>query len=151
MVAEIVIGILVVVVVCLVVALKRKSVTAAPAASTGLVQVSTVATTAELEAEALPTAIVVGESVDKPLLTIEASRDIQAFHRGTPVPVDGAVVSRVSALLQAAPSLLVAGQAQGKQLMDVVINGSLVRAADGNGLRAIAMGPTGIMDACTPV
>jgi len=49
-------------------------------------------------------------------------------------------------MLQAVPSVLVAQQASGKQLMEVVINGKLVAAADGQGLRAFAMGPSGIIE-----
>jgi hypothetical protein len=45
----------------------------------------------------------------------------------------------MSELFQAVPSLLVAGEAHGKQFMEVIINGNLVRAADGNGYRAFAM------------
>jgi hypothetical protein len=43
-------------------------------------------------------------------------------------------------------ALLVAGEASGKRLMEVVINGDLVQAADGNGLRAFTMGAGGIKE-----
>jgi hypothetical protein len=49
------------------------------------------------------------------------------------------VESRISALMQVAPSLLVAQSQSGKQLMEVVVNGPLVRAADGNGFRAMVV------------
>ena len=42
--------------------------------------------------------------------------------------------------------MLAAGEASGKQLMEVVVNGNLVRAADGNGFRAMAMGPKGVKE-----
>lgn len=49
-------------------------------------------------------------------------------------------------MFQAVPSLLVAKEASRKHIMEVVVNGDLVRAADGNGLRAFAMGPKGIKE-----
>lgn len=55
-------------------------------------------------------------------------------------------VDRIRPLLQAVPSLLVAQEAAGRQLMEVVVDGTLVAAADGNGLRAFAMGPKGIAE-----
>ncbi len=49
-----------------------------------------------------------------------------------------------SPALQALPSLVVAQQATTRQLMEVTINGNLIRAADGNGFRAFAMDGSGI-------
>jgi len=92
-------------------------------------------------------AIVIGTSPDAPMLTIKPASSLSTF--GSVRPIDArseGVVSRLSPLLQAVPSLLVAQEASGKQLMEVVVNGSLVTAADGNGLRAFAMGPTGIKE-----
>jgi hypothetical protein len=92
-------------------------------------------------------AIVIGASPDAPMLTIRPVSSLRAF--GSARPIDArseGVVSRLSPLLQAVPSLLVEQGASGKRLMEVVIDGSLVTAADGNGLRAFAMGPTGIKE-----
>lgn len=50
----------------------------------------------------------------------------------------------LAAVPQALPSLVLAEQVAGTHLMEVVIDGSLVRAADGAGFRAFAMGPNGI-------
>ncbi|WP_349779212.1 hypothetical protein [Xanthomonas sp. WHRI 7065] len=47
-------------------------------------------------------------------------------------------------LMQLAPSMLTAGMAGSRQLMEVVINGPLVAAADGNGFRAMTMGANGV-------
>lgn len=47
-------------------------------------------------------------------------------------------------LMQVAPSMATAGMAGSRQLMEVVINGPLVVAADGNGFRAITMGANGV-------
>ena len=49
-------------------------------------------------------------------------------------------------VMQAAPSLITAGMANSKQLMEVVINGPLVAASDGNGLRAMTMGAKGVKE-----
>lgn len=56
------------------------------------------------------------------------------------------VASRIAALMQAAPSVLVAGAHTGRQLMEVVVNGQLVRASDGDGFRAMAMGSKGVKE-----
>ena len=65
--------------------------------------------------------------------------------------MDGAIRCEPSAfgralepLMQVAPSMATAGMAGSRQLMEVVINGPLVAAADGNGLRAMTMGANGI-------
>jgi hypothetical protein len=92
-----------------------------------------------------PTAIVIGTRSDVPMLTIKLVSSLSEFGEVKPIDArrEGAT-GRLGPLLQAASSLLVAQEASGKQLMEVVINGSLVTAADGNGLRAFAIGPKGI-------
>jgi DNA-binding FrmR family transcriptional regulator len=63
------------------------------------------------------------------------------------VNVDVKAFGRVlEPLLQVAPAMATAAMANSKQLMEVVINGSLVAASDGNGLRAFAMGTGGITE-----
>jgi hypothetical protein len=47
-------------------------------------------------------------------------------------------------LMQLAPSMATAGTVGSRQLMEVVINGPLVAAADGNGFRAMTMGASGV-------
>lgn len=90
--------------------------------------------------EPKPDRIVIGSDPALPLVTIEAVPAINDFEKAKPLdPKSIKSISRLSALCQAVPSLLVAGEASGKRLMEVVINGDLVRAADGNGLRAFAM------------
>lgn len=49
-------------------------------------------------------------------------------------------------VMQVAPSMAVAAKAGSTQLMEVVINGPLVKAADGNGFRAMTMGADGIKE-----
>ena len=97
--------------------------------------------------EPRPNTIVIGTSPSAPMLTIKHISSFSEF--GSVKPIDTRsknAISRLSPLLQAVPSLLVAQQASGKQLMEVVVNGNLITAADGNGLRAFAMGPTGIKE-----
>ena len=88
----------------------------------------------------VPTSITVGDTPTRPILTIAPLRSPRDFRKAKPLDLQSAPVSKLGALVQAAPSILVAGQAHGKRLMEVVINGDLVRAADGNGFRAFAMG-----------
>ncbi len=94
--------------------------------------------------QAVPDQIVIADGLHQPIVTLRASNAFADFERATPFELGGGAISHLSALAQAAPSLLVATSANSKQLMEVVVNGNLVRAADGNGLRAIAMGPNGI-------
>lgn len=99
----------------------------------------------ESSAPTLPERIVIGENEQSPVLAIELSDDLASYQRATSVGPSGGI-SRLSAVLQAVPSLLVAKEAAGKKLMEVVVNGSLARASDGNGLRAFAMGSKGIAE-----
>jgi hypothetical protein len=71
------------------------------------------------------------------LATVEGAAEVQ--------PSIG-VASRISGLMQAAPSLLVAEAHKGRQLMEVVLDGKLIRAADGDGFRAMAMGKDAIRE-----
>lgn len=98
------------------------------------------ATAAEVSAvetnETVPDRIVIGQTPSVPIVTIQAFPDVEAFQKAKPMDDHSSKpIGRLNALIQAVPSLLVAGEAHGKKLMEVVINGDLVRAADGNGLR----------------
>lgn len=87
-----------------------------------------------------PDRVVIGSNPALPLVKIEAVSAINDFEKAKPLDTkSNKSISRLSVLCQAVPSLLVAGESSGKRLMEVVINGDLVRAADGNGLRAFAM------------
>lgn len=96
--------------------------------------------------EERPKRIILGESPSEPLLTIESLDSTVDFHKGSPLDCNRSPIARLGAMLQAAPSLLVAGENAGKHVMEVVINGDLLRAADGNGLRAFAVGAGGIKE-----
>jgi hypothetical protein len=88
----------------------------------------------------LPHAIVMGDDVQRPGIRIAPVSDAERYRTARTRPVDSGLGSRLSAGLQAVPALLVAEGHRGKQLMEVVINGELVRAKDGVGLRAWTVG-----------
>ena len=103
----------------------------------------------EVEAQVpdLSSQIVIGSSSDSPLVAIKILPSPDEYEVATPLDAQSSTsVSRLSALCQSVPSLLVAGEASGKRLMEVVINGELVRAADGSGLRAFTMASDGIKE-----
>lgn len=102
-------------------------------------------TVAPHESAERPSMILLGETADKPLVTIKAVNN-NTTATGRTLDLGSPSISRMSALLQAAPSILVAAEASGKQLMEVVVNGDLVRASDGNGVRAFTMGANGIKE-----
>ena len=90
--------------------------------------------------------IVLADSSNQPAITIRASKDFKAYKAGQKSDASSDTAARLGGMLQAAPSVLAAGQASGKQLMEVVVNGNLVRAADGNGFRAFTVGPKGVKE-----
>lgn len=94
----------------------------------------------------LPEKILIGESPENPVLVIENASSIEAYECGRQLDVKTGAVGRLASLLQAAPSMLVAAESHGKRLMEVSIKGDLVRAADGNGLRAMAIGKGGVKE-----
>lgn len=101
-----------------------------------------------IEEEPLPVAIHFGSDVANPAVKVRplALAEFKALDGTSVVEPALGVASRLSALMQAVPSLLVAEAHRGRQLMEVVIDGTLIRAADGNGFRAMAMGADGIKE-----
>lgn len=91
--------------------------------------------------------ISIGENRERPVVTIADFLDASEFDRAQPIS-DGesGSINRLNAFLQAVPGALVAGESSGKRIMEVVVNGDLVRAADGNGMRAFVMGGEGIKE-----
>jgi len=85
---------------------------------------------------AVPRAIVLGEDVHRPGIRIAPLSDEERYSRAKSMPGDSMLVGKLNSGLQAVPSLLVEEGHRGKRLMEVVINGDLVRAKDGVGLRA---------------
>ncbi|PVE42858.1 hypothetical protein [Limnohabitans planktonicus] len=94
----------------------------------------------------LPSAIFFGTDIQNAAVTVRPiPLEKMNFFDSVPVVNQSlGVASRISALMQAAPSLLVAHSQSGKQLMEVVVNGPLLRAADGNGFRAMTTSGRGI-------
>ncbi len=84
-----------------------------------------------------PDCLVVGEAVDRPIITVKKSVDLAIFEGSRSESMQIGSLARLSSVLQAAPSLLVASEAASKRLLEVVINGELTPAA-GGGLRAFA-------------
>lgn len=124
---------------------KRKTPPSKAQPEVALVEQKETATLLE-DAEEVPQRIVIGDHPENPVLTISKLSSEQDFSHGKPLSMNGDLITRLSAMLQAAPSVLVAANASGRNLMEVVVNGALTRAADGNGLRAFAMGPKGILE-----
>jgi hypothetical protein len=93
-----------------------------------------------------PMQIVIGEHPAQPLVTVELIKSTAEYKRAKPLDFARGPISRLSTMLQAAPSILVAGEASGKRLMEVVVNGDLVAAVDGNGMRGFTIGAGGIKE-----
>src|SRR3569832_1763338 len=99
----------------------------------------------ELEGESEPLgsiAIATGDGVPAIVYTWDITARARAGLRK--IPDVGGLYPRLSALMQALPSTLVAGAMGKSTLMEVVIKGELARAVDGRGYRAIVLGPKGI-------
>lgn len=84
----------------------------------------------------LPHGIVLGEDARRPGVHIFPLSDEERFRASKAFPSDSGLGGRLTAGLQAVPALLVEEGHRGKRLMEVVIDGTLVRAKDGVGLRA---------------
>lgn len=94
-----------------------------------------------------PKQIMIGSDPLLPLAKIRAVAQINDLEKTKSIDIENEKsVSTLSVLCQAVPSLLVAGEASGKRLVEVVINGDLVRAANGKDLRAFAMNGKGIVE-----
>lgn len=96
-------------------------------------------TARQAEASARPTAIEFGTNPASPAVTVRPvpSSAEHYLAESREFKASSGVASRLTSLMQAAPSLLVAEAHRGRQLMEVVIDGRLIRAADGDGFRAI--------------
>lgn len=104
-------------------------------------QVWPVATPDNLE-PSRPSALGFGTDPGKPAVTIKPLTDEECFRAAKPLELGAGLAGRVGALMQAAPSVLVENAHHGRHLMEVTINGELVRAASGEGFRAFAVDAT---------
>lgn len=84
-----------------------------------------------------------GDDPQKPAVTISALGDDARFAHAEPVFRTSGLVAMVDSLLQAAPPIGVSAVHHGRNLMEVSIAGEMMKAADGNGWRAMARGPDG--------
>jgi hypothetical protein len=91
------------------------------------------------------TRIIVGVSPDQPAFELALTTDDAAFEQAAPLSTNGrlGLMSRMSACLQAAPSLLVQQAHQGRHLMEVVINNPLANSANGSHYLPYATGANG--------
>ena len=80
--------------------------------------------------------IVIGKSSEQAALIMRRCNDAKLFKRGIEQPSDGAL-GKVLTALQGLPDLLLAEYIGATKLMEVQINGDLVRASDGTGFRAL--------------
>ncbi len=81
--------------------------------------------------------LIIGTSPSEPMLSLKPLSSLTSF--GPAKPLEGprsAAINRLVGLMEAAPSVLVAYQAAGRNLMEVVVRGDLARASDGVGFRA---------------
>lgn len=92
----------------------------------------------------MPTSVVLGTSADKPAVVISMSSDEAAFAKSSALG-EGRLdlVDRMSATLQAVPSLLVQNAHQGRHLMEVVINNPLANSSKGDYFLPFARGANG--------
>lgn len=90
----------------------------------------------------------IADSQQQPLLSISALDPARLRQPMRTVPLPGSgTTARLAAMLQAFPSMVAGiatqGAAEGGRLMRVQIDGAMIRAADGNGLRALAVDANG--------
>lgn len=123
----------------------RQSSAEAPPTSSRQMAPMPAASTALEAAPARPTQIIVADG-DEQMLALTsldlttATQRLKGAER-----VDAGMFGRaLEPIMQVVPSMATAGMAANRQLMEVVINGPLVAARDGNGFRAITMGADGI-------
>jgi hypothetical protein len=89
--------------------------------------------------------IVIGKSIDQPAMVLRPCNDVAPFLVGPELPADGAL-GKVLAALHGLPDLLLAAYVSSTKLMEVQINGDLVRASDGMGYRAFSVDGGGITE-----
>jgi len=80
--------------------------------------------------------LLVGRSFEQPLMKAGLAPSQVIPATAEKIDITGFGIDRLAPLLQAVPSLAVTGEVATTHLMEVVINGSLCAASDGNGFRA---------------
>ncbi|QOT76583.1 hypothetical protein [Cupriavidus basilensis] len=98
---------------------------------------------AQVQEEEDTVAILLGPSAAEPVVSI--SEFPGKLPKGSrPIAAEGTTLSQLGPVLQAVPSLLTSREVARGGYMKVIIDGPLVKAADGEGYRAFTMGAKGI-------
>lgn len=90
-----------------------------------------------------PTSVVIADKDRQPLVSISPLELGTLIGPSTRVPLSSELGGQLNAMMQGVPQLLVKKAHRGKRLMEVVIEGKMIRAADGDGLRAMAKDAAG--------
>ncbi|MYM71621.1 hypothetical protein GTP56_05345 [Duganella sp. FT134W] len=90
--------------------------------------------------QSLPSAILLGLDAQRPAVRIAPLAETERARAENSLPLNEGLAGRLSAALQAVPGVLVEEGHRGKRLMEVVIDGELVRGKDGASFRAWAVG-----------
>lgn len=86
---------------------------------------------------------IIGESEDKALIEITPQKDNFNKNSYTKFSGLGDISNLASLAAQAMPTFMIGKELANKSIMEVVINGNLSKAADGNGLRAFSRAADG--------
>lgn len=87
--------------------------------------------------------IVIGTSENRPYATLTVMPNgYRPERKATNIPVTGKAWERLAPAIQMAPSVITAASASGSNYMKIVVDGSLARAADGDGYRGFVRDAT---------
>jgi len=89
-------------------------------------------------------AVLIGPSAEEPVVSITPLPGKKLPKGARPITAESTTIDRLAPVLQSVPSLLTSREVARGGYMKVVIDGPLVKAADGNGYRAFTMGSKGI-------
>ena len=82
-----------------------------------------------------PSIVLIGRTENEPLVSFETMTEGNFTHSGRPLDIASAKVDRLASFLQAVPSMVTAAEVTRVNYMEVVINGPLAAAKDGDGFR----------------
>lgn len=89
-------------------------------------------------------AVLIGPSAEEPVVSITPLPGKKLPKDARPIEAASVTIDRLAPVLQAVPSLLTSREVARGGYMKVIIDGPLVKAADGNGYRAFTMGSKGV-------
>lgn len=90
--------------------------------------------------------VIIGPSVDEPVVKISAWVGNIIPSEARRLEPNESAISRLNPMLQAVPSLLVAGELAQGSYMEVVVNGPLALTSDGTAYRGFVLGEKGITE-----